>query len=121
MFRNNQWVDYAGQDESLAADSALFFRINVSAEDDLIFEGDEVFVVQVTTTQGILSTEVTIADDGSGQIWIGDSIAPATSTDLTQAGLLPADDRPLVVTSFVVNAASPHAVYTVMGGTESKS
>jgi hypothetical protein len=106
-FDGTKWVPYTtGALVSLDANGKLLVRTPI--QKDSLQETSEIFSLVATNTSGTPATgNADIRDDGTGDIFgpdgAPDPIAPKD------------DDRPLAVSSPVVNEGSPYAVFTVSG------
>jgi hypothetical protein len=106
-FDGTKWVTYTtGALVSLDANGKLLVRTPI--QQDSLQETSEIFSLVATNTSGTPATgNADIRDDGTGDIFgpdgAPDPIAPKD------------DDRPLAVSSPVVNEGSPYAVFAVSG------
>ncbi len=109
------WLPYTGGNVALTGTGGtLLVRVPIINDDTL--EPDENFTLTATNTGGTPATgTATITDDGNGAYWFGNSATPATAQQLTDAGKVLDDDRPLTIAPVTVNEASPFAVFTVTG------
>jgi VCBS repeat-containing protein len=103
----SSWLTYTAG-SYVALDSTGKLLVRTSITNDAIADNNETFKLRVAATGGQSDIGVaTIKDDGTGTIF-----GPDGSVD-DQA--IKDDDRPVTVTSPVVNEASPFAVFTVGG------
>ncbi len=97
------------------ANGKFYVRVDITAEQDIPFEGAETFKLNATLTgQTTAATGTgTIIDDGTGTKYDGTITSGTPGTNTTSLD----DDRPLTLTvnSISVNEASPYAVFTVTG------
>jgi hypothetical protein len=95
-FDGNGWVTYTGGNVLAPAGGGLLYvQVNITAEQDPDREGAEIFDLVVTssdTSIGSSSGTATIRDDGSGQVWLGDSFTVASPAQLTAANFKLDDD-----------------------------
>ena len=90
------WAPYVGTGLSAGthfpAGGELFVRVAIGEEQDTIREGSERFTLRVNGAGGPSLGTATIRDDGTGAIWLGNSLVPATPSELSAAGTVPDDD-----------------------------
>jgi VCBS repeat-containing protein len=101
------WLAYsAGSFVALDGTGKLLVRTAIA--NDAIADNNETFKLRVAATGGLSDVgTVTIKDDGTGTVFgSGGSVDEQAIKD---------DDRPVTVTSPMVNEASPFAVFTVGG------
>lgn len=77
------WKDYTNGSQVTLPTSGLL-RVRVAIKNDTDKEGPETFLLNVADVTSSLSSfgTATIRDDGTGDYWIGNSIAPASAADL---------------------------------------
>jgi hypothetical protein len=83
------WSPYPGRPLSPGVDfstpSELAVRVAIGTEQDTLTEGSERFELVVNGAGGPSLGVATIRDDGTGSIWLGDSLTPATDAELNAA------------------------------------
>jgi VCBS repeat-containing protein len=111
-----QWTPYrSGATVNIRDNTQLFVRVNIEAEQDIPFEGREIFnLIATNSSSADFSGEGRIVDDGTGIIFNSDpSISPTSQNSTTTEGL--DDDRVLQVNNVTVNEASDWTVFQVTG------
>ena len=113
VYINGAWSGYSPANfVQIPAGGALLVRTAII--NDSSWENAQTFKLTATNTGGTPDTGVaTIMDDGTGDYWIGDATAPATSGQLETAQIALDDDRPIMVTGATYNEGSPRAVFEV--------
>ncbi len=117
-FDGTGWVDYVpGTLIRLDDFGNLPVRVALSPEQERNVDGLEKFSLFATNTGGgDFKGRGTIADDGTGSYWIGDSIDEAKPEELVAYGIYLDDDRTITVSDILVNEGSPYGVFTLKGG-----
>ncbi|MFG6455791.1 Ig-like domain-containing protein [Roseateles sp. BYS96W] len=100
----NTWANYGGS-VMLPAHGVLLARTSVV--DDTVSDNNETFTLTATATSGAAVGTATLRDDGSGDVFALDG---SVDTDASRS-----DDRPVSVSSPLVNEASATAVFVVSG------
>lgn len=131
VFNGTTWLPYdAANKPAIAIDGKLFVRAAIA--NDSTNEGAETFSLKATYTGvggGTANANdtgiATIVDDGTGTLFtagnptggIAPTIAPATGNAVlaADAAALRNDDRPVTVTGFTVNEASPFGIFSISG------
>ncbi|MFQ4137985.1 VCBS domain-containing protein [Nodosilinea sp. PGN35] len=105
------WVNYTTNAlVGIPAGGTLLVRTTIV--NDGMYEGAETFTLTATNTGGTGTTGTgTVVDDGTGTKFPGTVTGSIPDTITTNLD----DDRPLTVSSPMVNEASPYAVFTVGG------
>ena len=90
--------------------------VRVAVVQDGAFEGNQSFLLNATSADGTAAVGTgTIADDGSGDIFLSDNKTGTPSVPTDPGYPILDDDRQLSLSSPTVNEASPFAVFTVDG------
>jgi len=113
---NGGYISIPSDGDATSGEAAILF-VRVANNNDTSYEIAETFTLIVinTSNTSVIGT-ATIVDDGSGDVFLSNSTtAPATPTELSTAGVVLDDDRPLTVSSVTINEGSPYAVFTVTG------
>ena len=112
VWNGSAWVPYGGGTVNLDAQGLLLVRTPIAQ--DGVFEGSETFSLVAQGVVGAPATGTgTIVDDGTGTKFT-DSPPGPDGTPPTDGGPFD-DDRPLSITSPVVNEASPHTYFSIGG------
>jgi hypothetical protein len=116
------WTDYTWNgttgNRPTMPDGALEVRFKITNDNVLeIAETLKLTATRVSDTTTITSTggNGAIRDDGLGDYWIGDSIAPASEAELIAANVTLDDDTPIEVFDVTVNEATGWAVFALEG------
>ena len=112
VWNGSAWAPYGGGTVNLDAQGLLLVRTAIAQ--DGVFEGSETFSLVAQGVVGAPATGTgTIVDDGTGTKFT-DSPPGPDGTPPTDGGPFD-DDRPLSITSPVVNEASPHTYFSIGG------
>ncbi|MCT4683415.1 MAG: VCBS domain-containing protein, partial [Roseicyclus sp.] len=104
-FDGTDWIAYQADTQVALDDSGTLLVRTAVAQDD-VYEGQEAFLLNVTTLDGTMSTGTgVIFDDGTGAVFNDDGIADSEAT--------PDDDRPVFSISPVTVSEGGKAFFTV--------
>jgi hypothetical protein len=114
FWNGTAWVAYiSGTAVTLNVNGTLLVRTSILP--DTVYEGKETFLLQASNTAGTAATGTgTIVDDGTGEKFLDAPPGPGSTPIKNVTGPFD-DDRPLSVSSVIVNEGSPFAVFIVSG------
>ena len=100
------WATYDPANKPVLTSASMLVRTPVT--EDGVRDNGETFTLTATSTGGTPVTgTATINDEGGGTIF--------NPNGTTNGSAVPSDDRPITITSPVVNEATPYAVFTIEG------